>query len=427
MGVVKVMSGRDFDGRLTFVHRHGSADAVCPSDVNPVRNTSVGAFGVKPDGDSGLFLSVDDGWEKWCETEEMGDWVMNRPRDGVRLRDDARILVIDSVESLGDLPKNDSVEPILADSVTSLDFESLARDYDGMYVSITADNDLYFALYSWDVDTLLLFDGSALESATPLFPWRFEDDAQIDGNGGYEQWFSDVVCDRFPNLEFAQITEVQDDGVAAIAKDGAGETWQTVSEFAEDGTTAWAVHVDHVAADGSVSVVARKEADPADVHAVDRGELFNQAVVDSRHAVEEMAFRMCELASRPEMVVEGKRDVRCDFVGEGTHMSETGMSYDVTLADKRGEPIDVRAIYGVGYGEPKASVSWEPQGRYRKSGTVAMPVSEVARRAAQASAMSAEKVVQVQPPEGGAKMFYAPIEVDVLSAYAPRDDLDLGL
>ena len=69
------------------------------------------------------------------------------------------MLTINSVTDLLELP----IEKRLAD-IIFLDFEQLvAMGYDAMEVNISKDHHLYWKLYGWDCDSLLVFSPDIIE------------------------------------------------------------------------------------------------------------------------------------------------------------------------------------------------------------------------------------------------------------------------
>lgn len=65
-----------------------------------------------------------------------------------------KILRITRVNQLDALPKSAPDEY----GIVYLDFEALAKEYDALEVLISEDNRLYYSLFGWDVDTLLVFN-----------------------------------------------------------------------------------------------------------------------------------------------------------------------------------------------------------------------------------------------------------------------------
>ena len=119
----------------------------------PIRNRK---NWVKPDG--GLWASptsADFGWSDWTKSN---DFELDRyTEDSFRfqLRPSAKVLYIDSAEQLDDLPMQSTD---IDYRWVVLDFEKLAQEYDAMEVLISKDQRLYWDLYGWDCDTLLVFN-----------------------------------------------------------------------------------------------------------------------------------------------------------------------------------------------------------------------------------------------------------------------------
>ena len=115
--------------------------------------TNVFAF-TKPSG--GLWASPVDaefGWKDWCEREDF-EWCDFKKSFTFALSEHARVLNISSVEVLGELPQCDTYL-----DWTLLDFEKLLADgWDAAEVSISADPRLYWTLYGWDCDSIVVLN-----------------------------------------------------------------------------------------------------------------------------------------------------------------------------------------------------------------------------------------------------------------------------
>ena len=121
-------------------------------NFRPVQNSSV--FWVKPKG--GLWSSPENapyGWEDWAKDNNFSCNLDEEFR--FRLSAGAKVLEITNARQLDDLPK---LEHNNKYSWVALDFEALARKYDAMLVMISNDQQLYWDLYGWDCDTLLVFN-----------------------------------------------------------------------------------------------------------------------------------------------------------------------------------------------------------------------------------------------------------------------------
>ena len=112
----------------------------------------------KPKG--GLWASdveAEHGWKDWCEAEEFRDCKEDDSFSFI-LSDNAKVLYINSIDDLKALPKVDDKFGINFSSWILLDFEKLAETYDAVEVSISSDFDLYYQLYGWDCDSIVIMN-----------------------------------------------------------------------------------------------------------------------------------------------------------------------------------------------------------------------------------------------------------------------------
>ena len=109
----------------------------------------------KPKG--GLWASREDsnsGWRNWCENNEYK--IDTNKYFKFRLKDNAKILTLTDKAQLYDLPKAKSILPI--ETFTMIDFEKLSEEYDAIEVFISSGKGLYFALYGWDCDSIVIMN-----------------------------------------------------------------------------------------------------------------------------------------------------------------------------------------------------------------------------------------------------------------------------
>lgn len=121
----------------------------------PIRN----ACWVKPHG--GFWASAVDavyGWKDWNEDEHYKK-CEEKNSFKFTLSDQARVLTINSSDDLDDLPK----EYKGSFTYVFLDFEKIAEDYDAIEVNISSDRRLYWKLYGWDVDSLLVLNPNIIK------------------------------------------------------------------------------------------------------------------------------------------------------------------------------------------------------------------------------------------------------------------------
>ena len=125
------------------------------SMFNKIKNVDCST---KPKG--GLWASdveAEHGWKDWCEAEEFRDCKEENSFSFV-LSDNAKILYIESVNDLESLPKGKDKFGLNFSSWYLLDFEKLAETYDAVEVSISSDFDLYYKLYGWDCDSIVIMN-----------------------------------------------------------------------------------------------------------------------------------------------------------------------------------------------------------------------------------------------------------------------------
>lgn len=109
---------------------------------------------VKPKG--GLWASPVNApysWSKWKKDNNFN--YQSDDSFKFTLTREARVLKIYKASQLDALPIQNTNLP---HNWKVLDFEKLAESYDAMLVMISNDNKLYWDLYGWDCDTLLVFN-----------------------------------------------------------------------------------------------------------------------------------------------------------------------------------------------------------------------------------------------------------------------------
>ena len=125
------------------------------SVFNKIKNVDCST---KPKG--GLWASdvgAEYGWKEWCNENEFRDCDKENSFT-FTLSDDAKILYIESVNDLESLPKGKDKFGLNFSSWYLLDFEKLAETYDAVEVSISSDFDLYYKLYGWDCDSIVIMN-----------------------------------------------------------------------------------------------------------------------------------------------------------------------------------------------------------------------------------------------------------------------------
>ena len=111
----------------------------------------------KPTG--GLWASRIDspnGWKDWCESNEFGTEKLTTSFM-FTLKEDAKVLIITNTKQLEQLPKMKNPLPIPT-MWSMIDYEALATEYDALELLISEDYELYFSLYGWDCDSIVIMN-----------------------------------------------------------------------------------------------------------------------------------------------------------------------------------------------------------------------------------------------------------------------------
>lgn len=107
------------------------------------------------------------GWENWVKDNNFNNTLgfdkYGNDRFYFKLCDSARLLYINNVHILKSLPQVEDNIFEIAKPFTILDFEQLKENYDAIEVDISADNTLYWELYGWDVDSILVLNPNVVE------------------------------------------------------------------------------------------------------------------------------------------------------------------------------------------------------------------------------------------------------------------------
>lgn len=154
--------------KTEYIH-YGSSELL---PIKPIRNER---FFWKPQG--GLWASPVDSplsWNIWCERNyfrknELGNSFT------FTLKNDAKIIHIYSVDDLKGLPRQTVDISFFNDHACFLDFEKIEKEYDGIELHLSEERfgdskngdvfhyGLYFMLYGWDCDSIILFHNKAIE------------------------------------------------------------------------------------------------------------------------------------------------------------------------------------------------------------------------------------------------------------------------
>ena len=97
------------------------------------------------------------GWKDWCNDESFRE--CNEENSfKFTLKEGTKVLKIDNADLLKKLPVFDNY--IMS---VHLDFEKLKQQYDAIEVIISNDNKLYWDLYGWDCDSILIFNKDCID------------------------------------------------------------------------------------------------------------------------------------------------------------------------------------------------------------------------------------------------------------------------
>lgn len=130
-------------------------------DINKFNKIENRSWFTKPDG--GFWASninSEYSWKDWCLDQE---FMLDELKQNFKfdLSKDSKILKIEDHSQLNDLPeiKIDKIfNKLLRKTWKLLDFEELSKNYDAIEVLISKDRQLYWDLYGWDCDSILIMN-----------------------------------------------------------------------------------------------------------------------------------------------------------------------------------------------------------------------------------------------------------------------------
>lgn len=119
-------------------------------------------FATKPAG--GFWGSPNDsnfGWNEWNEEQGYGN-LNNEKKIRFTLTPSAKVVTIDSEASYNELYKKYKTEKQWWDLNDRLDWDKIFQDYDAMEVYITRYDALYMKMYTWDCDSICVFNPNVI-------------------------------------------------------------------------------------------------------------------------------------------------------------------------------------------------------------------------------------------------------------------------
>ena len=145
-----------------YICNEGKTGKIVKEKIMPIKNS----YYVKPNG--GLWCCRENtpegySWEDWCENNEP-EWLSDK-RSIITLKEDAKILVINSAEVYDSLPKAQPREHEIPSIFgLHLDFEKLAQEYDVIDFRISEFYDLYDIMYGLDCDSCLIMNQECIQN-----------------------------------------------------------------------------------------------------------------------------------------------------------------------------------------------------------------------------------------------------------------------
>lgn len=150
---------------------HYGSSRYNPKKWCDVRGSECGMFN-KPDG--GLWASPVDaefGWLAWCTRERFNEQALKRSFR-FKIAPEARILKL-TPENVWDLPEDPKLRKRIggfaswreSGRVVGIDFAKLAEDYDVIEYRVSEYPELYWSLYGWDCDCVLVLNKDVILDA----------------------------------------------------------------------------------------------------------------------------------------------------------------------------------------------------------------------------------------------------------------------
>lgn len=145
---------------MTKLYIHYGKTEYHPELVKPIKNED---YFTKPRG--GLWASdvnAEYGWKAWCENENFREC---DPANSFifKLKPEANVITIDSMEILNSLPTLPSKGLFGGFGNIYLDFEAMVKSgIDAVEVSISKFSQAYHLLYGWDCDSIVVLNKEAI-------------------------------------------------------------------------------------------------------------------------------------------------------------------------------------------------------------------------------------------------------------------------
>ena len=112
----------------------------------------------------GLWASAENapyGWGQWCAENDFSECNLNKSF-AFHLKDNARVHRIDNIGDVSQLPLQSGMEELT--TLKPIDFEKLMEDgVDAIEFNLSKDYRLYWKLYGWDCDCILVLNPNVIE------------------------------------------------------------------------------------------------------------------------------------------------------------------------------------------------------------------------------------------------------------------------
>lgn len=155
---------------MSKIYIHYGSNEFKPELFKPVKNEMMFT---KPKG--GLWASpinAKESWKEWCERNDFHLELLKKSFIFV-LKPDTRVLFIDDVKQLENLPKVEN--PAIFENFklwTCLDFEKLSQEYDAVEITLSEEKShqgefwggLYDKLYGWDCDSICIMNPECINT-----------------------------------------------------------------------------------------------------------------------------------------------------------------------------------------------------------------------------------------------------------------------
>lgn len=166
---VAIKSSKEAAPRNDTIFIHYGDDHFDRDKFNYVKNASIEEIGWKPAFCTCLWASpIDDpdGWHDWCEANRFRLDRLSKSFK-FKLKKGSRVLEVITLDDLTNFLHTFCDQDELKHPI--VDFESIAQFYDALFVKIYTDDcedfqqQAYWQLYGWDVDSLLIFNPDIVE------------------------------------------------------------------------------------------------------------------------------------------------------------------------------------------------------------------------------------------------------------------------